>query len=162
MQCIRWDELMKNENDKKKYEQQLDVLGQESSMVQELRQPITSVTLLYEVKSRQEKHRVYVLLDHGDIFGYLKVGLKHLYYAAKSGFMEIDPLCLLDFYVQTQRQGHGLLLFQYMLDSEKQQARNLAFDRPSPKLYPFLNKHFGLVDYVPQSNRFVVFDAYFK
>lgn len=38
----------------------------------------------------------------------------------------------------------------------------LAYDRPSPKLLSFLSKHFGLKEYFPQANKFVVYDQYFE
>ena len=37
----------------------------------------------------------------------------------------------------------------------------LGYDRPSPKFIAFLAKHYGLRDYVPQTNNFVVFKQYF-
>ena len=37
----------------------------------------------------------------------------------------------------------------------------LAYDRPSHKFLSFLRKHWGLVDYYPQSNNFVVYKDYF-
>ena len=36
----------------------------------------------------------------------------------------------------------------------------LAYDRPSPKLVGFLSKHYGLKNYVPQNNNFIVFSQY--
>lgn len=49
-----------------------------------------------------------------------------------------------------------------MLTSENASPSKLAYDRPSPKLIKFLQKHFGLASYVPQNNNFVVFNEYFK
>ena len=48
-----------------------------------------------------------------------------------------------------------------MLKSEKIQPQFLAYDRPSPKLFGFLSKHFSLKKYVLQNNNFVVFNEYF-
>ena len=39
------------------------------------------------------------------------------------------------------------------------EPKDLAYDRPSPKLLPFLRKHFNLVDFFPQPNRYVIFDS---
>jgi alpha-tubulin N-acetyltransferase 1 len=47
-----------------------------------------------------------------------------------------------------------------MLESENIEPRSIAYDRPSPKLYGFLKKHYGLQSYVPQNNNFVIFNAY--
>ena len=33
--------------------------------------------------------------------------------------------------------------------------------RPSPKLIGFLRKHFGLTNFVPQQNKFVIFNQFF-
>jgi hypothetical protein len=48
-----------------------------------------------------------------------------------------------------------------MLKFENTQPKLLAYDRPSPKLLGFLKKHYGLNQYVPQNNNFVVFNDYF-
>ena len=37
----------------------------------------------------------------------------------------------------------------------------LAYDRPSGKFLAFLGKYYGLWDYTPQTNNFVVFHQYF-
>lgn len=48
-----------------------------------------------------------------------------------------------------------------MLQVEGVKPEKLAYDRPSPKLIGFLKKHYGLSNYVPQNNNYVVFSAYF-
>ena len=52
-------------------------------------------------------------------------------------------------------------MFNEMLSREKTQARKLGIDRPSSKFLNFLEKYYGLKDYVPQNNNFVVFKDYF-
>ena len=37
-----------------------------------------------------------------------------------------------------------------------------APQRPSPKLLGFLRKHYALADYVPQQNKFVIFEKFFE
>ena len=76
---------------------------------------------------------------------------------------EITPLCVLDFYTYEtcQRKGYGKIMFTEMLSKEKIEARKMGFDRPSPKFINFLNKYYGLNDYVPQNNNYVVFKDYF-
>ena len=78
--------------------------------------------------------------------------------------MEINPLCVLDFYTyeSCQRKGYGKIMFNEMLSKEKIEARKMGFDRPSPKFINFLNKYYELKDYVPQNNNFVVFKDYFN
>jgi alpha-tubulin N-acetyltransferase 1 len=70
---------------------------------------------------------------------------------------------VLDFYVHEsmQRGGHGKALFELMLQTENLTAAQLGYDRPSEKLISFLAKHYGLKNYVPQNNNFVVFNSYF-
>ena len=48
-----------------------------------------------------------------------------------------------------------------MISREKIQPRKLGIDRPSSKFLNFLQKYYGLKDYVPQNNNFVVFKDYF-
>jgi hypothetical protein len=49
-----------------------------------------------------------------------------------------------------------------MLRVENADPSLLGYDRPSPKLLGFLRKHYGLSEYDPQSNNFVVFKTYFR
>ena len=96
--------------------------------------------------------------------GFIKVGYKHLFIYDEIGTpMEINPLCVLDFYTDEtcQRKGYGKIMFSEMLRKEKIEARKLGYDRPSHKFINFLNKYFGLNNYVPQNNNFVVFKDYF-
>lgn len=78
--------------------------------------------------------------------------------------MEMKPLCVLDFFVDSsvQRGGHGKHLFDTMLAVEAVAPAKLAYDRPSPKLLSFLRKYFGLAKYVQQNNNYVVFDDYYS
>ena len=115
---------------------------------------------------------------------------------------EIEPLCVLDFYVHEscQRMGLGKIMFTYMAECEAVEAPDLAYDRPSHKFLAFLAKcvclgvpvvpavpavawygcvaashlsctaasplgvcrYYGLKDYVPQNNNFVVYNQYFQ
>ena len=77
--------------------------------------------------------------------------------------IEINPLCVLDFYTYEtcQRKGYGKIMFSEMISREKIQPRKLGIDRPSSKFLNFLQKYYGLKDYVPQNNNFVVFKDYF-
>ena len=60
-----------------------------------------------------------------------------------------------------QRRGIGGALFDHFLRRENKNPARLAYDRPSEKLFAFLAKNFSLTKYQPQTNNFVVFDAYF-
>lgn len=77
---------------------------------------------------------------------------------------EVQPLCVLDFYVHesVQRRGIGKELFEAMLAAEEIKPDRLAYDRPSPKLLGFLKKHYNLKNYIPQNNNFVIYSQYFE
>ena len=74
------------------------------------------------------------------------MGKKNLFISSHSGYQEIKPLCVLDFYVHEscQRMGVGKELFEYMLEREGKEPHELGYDRPSAKLLGFLRKNYGL------------------
>jgi len=139
----------------------LDAVGQRSRRAQGLSKAVT-----YGNGMVLGSCRVYLLAHRKVCLGLLKVGPKRLYVSkgTDEGLVEINPLCVLDFYVVEghQRGGLGISLFRAMLSREAVRAEKLAYDRPSPKLLGFLRKHFGLARYQAQSNNFVVYDAYFS
>ena len=49
-----------------------------------------------------------------------------------------------------------------MLESENVKVDKLAFDSPSGKFMNFCSKKYGLRNYTPQNNNFVIFDKYFE
>nr|CDS29284.1 alpha tubulin N acetyltransferase [Hymenolepis microstoma] len=77
---------------------------------------------------------------------------------------EVEPLCLLDFYVSTdfQRQGFGKELFEFMLEKENLETTDLPIDSPSTKMLSFMRKHFNQSHPLRQSNNFVVFPLFFQ
>lgn len=96
--------------------------------------------------------------------GFIKIGVKQLFHRDFLGnIKKINPLCVLDFYVHEslQRCGIGKQIFEKMLVLEGKNPENLAIDRPSQKFLNFLKKHYGLVNYIPQNNNFVIFQQYF-
>eukprot|EP01083_Nonionella_stella_P024074 66596_1 len=110
-------------------------------------------------------HTLYLMSDPDYVIGILKMGSKKLFVRDRQANLhECDPLCCLDFYVHEhfQRRGYGLRLFEFMLKSECVRSSEIAYDYPSAKLIGFLRKHYSLVDFVDQANRFVVFDSYFE
>ena len=109
-------------------------------------------------------HHIYLACEKNKFIGFIKVGYKHLFIYDELGTpREINPLCVLDFYTyeKCQRKGYGKIMFNEMMMKEKIEARKMGFDRPSEKFINFLNKYFGLKDYVPQNNNYVVFKDYF-
>ncbi|GAB9467271.1 GNAT acetyltransferase [Globisporangium polare] len=144
---------------------QLDALGERSAVAQQLGRAITSSALFASVQQQQQTLYIAHSPSTGGAIGFLKTGVKHLFYVNPKGeYSESDPLCVLDFYVteEYQRSGIGLQLFQRLLETERVEPRQLAYDRPSPKLFAFLRKHCGLTDFFPQPNNFVIFDDYFS
>uniref|UniRef100_H2ZDE8 Alpha-tubulin N-acetyltransferase n=1 Tax=Ciona savignyi TaxID=51511 RepID=H2ZDE8_CIOSA len=144
----------------------IDTLGKRSAKAQQLTGSITTF-----LKSQLNNHRLFILKDDcannglGCVIGFLKVGKKRLFVLDRDGnHNEMNPLCVLDFYVHEsqQRKGCGLCLFKHMLSMEATKASHLAIDRPSHKFISFLKKHFNLWATIPQVNNFVIFDGFFK
>mmetsp|Transcript_7012 Transcript_7012/g.10298 ORF Transcript_7012/g.10298 Transcript_7012/m.10298 type:complete len:299 (+) Transcript_7012:27-923(+) len=140
----------------------IDAMGEGSRKAQNLSKVLTSLKILeYAVKQT-----LYVFSNEGLVKGILKMGYgKKLFIRRRNGNLnELDPLCCLDFYVNEncQRQGVGKQLFEFMRKREGHiHPARIALDRPSPKLLGFVAKHYKLKSFFPQSNNFVVFDAYF-
>ena len=76
---------------------------------------------------------------------------------------ELEPICVLDFYVHESRQraGCGKALFNHMLHREDVPVQHLAIDRPSHKLTSFLKKHYNMRAEIPQVNNFCIFEGFF-
>ncbi|CEG41851.1 alpha-tubulin n-acetyltransferase [Plasmopara halstedii] len=143
----------------------IDTLGKQSAVAQTLSREITSAKLFETRQAAKQQQILFLAINDGKVLGYLKTGVKHLFYMSPTGeYSELDPICVLDFYVDEiwQRHGIGLQLFQYFLQKERVSPAQLAYDRPSPLLFAFLNKHAGLTNYVLQPNRFVIFNEYFQ
>lgn len=123
------------------------------------------------MKLMASNHHLYILKDalanggKGAVVGLIKVGHKRLFLVdIYSQQLEVNPLCVLDFYVHEQRQrsGCGLQLFKAMIEKEDVRPQSLAFDRPSNKFLNFLKKHCGLQNVVNQMNNYVVYDVFFR
>ncbi|XP_028569184.2 alpha-tubulin N-acetyltransferase 1 isoform X5 [Podarcis muralis] len=145
----------------------IDEMGRASAKAQNLPTPITSAS-----RMQTNHHVLYILKDSeaktagkGVIIGFLKVGYKKLFVLDRHGaHNEVEPLCVLDFYIHEslQRHGYGKELFHYMLQQEQVEPHKLAVDRPSEKLLCFLRKHYNLCDTIPQVNNFVIFQGFFS
>ncbi|XP_048375991.2 alpha-tubulin N-acetyltransferase 1 isoform X2 [Stegostoma tigrinum] len=94
-------------------------MGEASAKAQQLSAPITSAS-----RMQSNRHRLYVLKDglanhgKGAAIGFLKVGHKKLFVLdGRGAHNEMEPLCVLDFYVHVslQRHGYGKELFDYMI-----------------------------------------------
>lgn len=138
----------------------IDAMGIGSKQSQGINAVLTSVERL----RGNPDHRLYLMCCEKKCIGIIKVGVKKLFIRRSNGsLVEMEPLCVLDFFVHEseQRNGYGKVLYEFMLRTEGVEPRQLAIDRPSPKFLGFLKKHYHLCEYVPQSNNFVVFNAYF-
>ena len=139
----------------------IDTMGVMSKTAQGINAPLTSVQRLRD----NPTHTLYLLCVGEQCLGILKSGVKKLFIrTANAQLVEMDPMCVLDFYVCTseQRAGHGRTLYDYMLSYQNVHPAELGIDRPSPKFLAFMKKHFGLSDYIPQTNNFVVYNQYFE
>jgi alpha-tubulin N-acetyltransferase 1 len=138
----------------------LDCLGELSAAAQHLPAAITSANKL----CANPGQRCYVLFDQraNTAVGLIKVGQKRLFIMRHDQMLEMEPLCVLDFYVHEsqQRRGAGSQLFEHMLSEERASPQRLAYDRPSHKLLQFLQRHYCLRDFTPQANNFVVYNDY--
>lgn len=118
----------------------IDALAQESARSQGLKEAITSFSKFITSDPPQT---LFLFFQDDEPRGLLKIGRKTLWFHDGSELRQHTPLCVLDFFVSTQRQGCGIDLFKAMLDHQGTSADNLAYDRPSDKLRMFLNKHFN-------------------
>ena len=139
----------------------IDIIGQMSSIAQELKSTITTTDKFLAVIDQ----KIFMKINESQILGFLKIGYKKLFIRNKvSQLHELNLLCVLDFYVHEsqQRSGIGKQLFDFMLENEKTCPERLGYDRPSIKLLSFLKKYYGLTDYTKQNNNFVVYEDYFE
>jgi len=143
----------------------IDKAGIASAKAQNLHAAITSATRLMH-----SDHHLYIMKeeDTGDpemVVGLLKMGHKKLFvYDIQGNQHEMEPLCVLDFYIHEsrQRKGLGKKLFEYMLKCEGVRPVHLAIDRPSAKFIGFLHKHYNLKATINQVNNYVIFDGFFR
>ena len=138
----------------------LDQMGEASSKAQQLPQTITSMG-----RFAGTNQRLFLKVEGNTVLGLLKTGERTIFYRNYAGVCkELNPLCVLDFYVHEslQRQGIGNNLFYFMLEYENILPNKIAYDRPSPKLLKFLDKHYGLKAYIPQNNNFVIYEDFWN
>ena len=146
---------------RKKIEDELDLLGIESGKAQSLNGPITSLEKLIS-----SNHILLLYYKECILLVYIKYclpGGKQLYFFSRKGSqVECQPHCLLDFFVSTecQRTGIGLRLFSEMINRTTKQPQQWAFDRPSPKLRAFLEKHYAMLNPDLQPNKYAIYDGF--
>ncbi|KAG6446972.1 hypothetical protein O3G_MSEX004693 [Manduca sexta] len=145
----------------------IDGLGEQSADAQGLNKVITTAEKLRNTAT----HVLYLLKDanakdgSGDVIGMLKVGRKHLFlFDEHDQVCEVEPLCVLDFYVKRDRQrhGYGRLLFDHMLADNETSPFEIAIDGPSPKMEQFLARNYGVDRLLHQNNNFAVAPQFFQ
>jgi alpha-tubulin N-acetyltransferase 1 len=99
------------------------------------------------------------------VYGFLRTIRRRLYLVNNDQQCTIaTPVSVMDFFVHpsVQKQGYALVLFNNMLEAEKVEPYQCAFDKPNASLLQFLHKHFGLQEPVWQSTNFAVFLQFFE
>jgi alpha-tubulin N-acetyltransferase 1 len=137
-------------------------LGHASSRAQGLGHVITTFSSFVN-----SDNTLYILIDEAGkkALGFVKVGVRTLFiWDGKGAQHEKKLLCLLDFFTcpDCQRQGYGKRMIDAMLEDQHLEMRQVPIDRPSALCLSFMKKHFGLSEYLNQSNHFVVFDEFWK
>lgn len=156
----------------------IDMMGLESAEAQNLKIPVTTFD-----KFRRGSSSAYSPIKHDDQIyllvgvessqplsvqplGFIRVGRRSLYLTLPDIDSELKKMdsvfSALDFYVRTQRQGHGHILFSQVLKFTDKKAYQLSYDRPSPAMLAFLNKHHFLGSPHLQHNHFAIFDKFNK
>lgn len=140
----------------------INKMGIASSKAQGLNHIITSFSSFIS-----GDNTIYMLLDDENkmVLGFIKVGYRNLFLWDRNGSQhEMKILCLLDFftYPACQRKGYGKMMIDKMLADQNKQMRQIPIDKPSPLCLSFMKKHFGLSEYLPQSNNYVVFDQFWE
>lgn len=112
-------------------------------------------------------NKIYLLIDeeNSQALGFIKVGFRNLFLWDRLGVQhEKKLLCLLDFFTHPdcQRKGYGRKMIDKMLADQHLEMKQIPIDRPSALCLSFMKKHFGLSEYMPQSNQFVVFDQFWE
>ncbi|OHS93927.1 Alpha-tubulin N-acetyltransferase [Tritrichomonas foetus] len=140
----------------------INKIGLASSKAQGLNHVITSFQSFIG-----GENTLYLLLndENTQVLGFIKVGYRNLFLWDRRGSQhEMKILCLLDFFTYPicQRKGHGRRMIDKMLEDQHKEMKQIPIDRPSNLCLSFMNRHFGLCEYMPQSNNYVVFDQFWE
>lgn len=138
----------------------INEIGTSSSKAQGLAHIITTYSSFIS-----NDNKLYILVDDDrtKVLGFVKIGPRHLFLWDRYGVQhEMQPICLLDFftYPSEQRKGYGRKMIDRVLKDYKLEMKQIPIDRPSSLCLSFMKKHFGLSEYIPQNNKFVVFDQF--
>ncbi|KAI1724367.1 GNAT acetyltransferase, mec-17 domain-containing protein [Ditylenchus destructor] len=146
----------------------IDEMGKLSAQAQSLKKPLTTFEKLLYCEDEQTLYLMWKRHDTRPsasiVIGYLKTTKRQLYLKdTEDNNYVTTPLCVLDFFVHPsmQKQGYAEVIFNHMLEHEKIEPINCAFDKPSAALLEFLRKHHKLESPIWQVNNFAVFPNFF-
>eukprot|EP00210_Caulerpa_lentillifera_P008731 g8328.t1 len=128
----------------------IDSFGWNSAQAQGLQRAVTD----YNRMKTSEHMLILICKPHWvrgtRVIGGIKCGMKHLFFKKETDFVEVEPMCVLDFYVHEkyQRKGFGHKLFHRFLKVTNEDPSTIAYDRPSSKLLAFLMKYYGCPELV--------------
>lgn len=96
--------------------------------------------------------------------GFIRVGYRNLYFDIDGQLKNVkNCFAALDFYVRSQRNGLGFLVFSQALKiCSDRSPQAIAYDRPSPSMVSFLKKHFKLEPPRSHHNHYAIYDNSFK
>ena len=139
----------------------INEIGNLSSKEQGLKHIITT----YSSFSTSDNNKIYLLINENEqkALGFIKIGYRKLFLWDRLGIQhEFNKICLLDFFVHPncQRKGYGKIMIDKMLITENLEMKDIPIDRPSLLCLKFMEKHFNLKEFLPQSNNFVIFDQF--
>jgi alpha-tubulin N-acetyltransferase 1 len=140
----------------------INQIGIASSRAQGLPHVITNFSTFVN-----SDNTIYMLIseDGKKALGFVKVGTRNLFLWDRRAVQHQKRcVCLLDFFTcpTCQRQGHGKKMIDAMLEDQGLNMVQVPIDRPSNLCLSFMKRHFGLCEYVAQSNNFVVFDQFWQ
>jgi len=152
----------------------INIMGEESAKAQLLKLPITTsekfINLSKSYSPVKQVDEIYILvqIDKFDTktevspLGFMRIGQRRLFLDKNNVLTPVnDCFSILDFYIISQRQGYGFILFSEILSLSKRNAVKCAYDKPSPAMLSFLKKNFALQKPLTQHNHYVIFEGFF-
>jgi len=147
----------------------VDKIGALSAEAQGLKRPLTTFEKLLNSDDEQCLYLMWHKKDDSPsvsiVYGFLRTCRRRLYLNNNDQQCTIaSPISVMDFFVHpsVQKQGYAFVLFNNMLEAEKVEPYQCAYDKPSASLLKFLHKHYGLQEPVMQSTNFAVFPQFFE
>ena len=146
------------------YRDELDRLGQLSAISQNLKSPITT----WQKFSSSSETILLVFDNHDYPVGFIRSASRNLYLSPNPITTSLSQyssvLCILDFFVSTQRRGYGTHLINHLISIHKTSIHSIAFDRPSKYMISFLKNKFNIggESLIFQPNNFAISSKFFS